>query len=84
MKIGKGDKDHLQRVAVRTERTGHLETPCYRSNRIWGSQITDFESLLSTCGDTEAEEHGSFKANVVFHKMFRLPTADNRGVLKER
>lgn len=69
---------------MRIERRGQLETACYRSKRIWGSQITEFESLLSTRGDTEAEEHGSFKANAVFHEMFRLPIADNRGLLTER
>lgn len=47
-------------------------------------EITEFASLLCTDDDVEAERHCSFKANAVFHRIFRLPIAGNRGIPTER
>lgn len=47
-------------------------------------EITEFDSLLPTVDDSEPEGHGSFKANVVFCRSFRLPVAGNRGTPTER
>lgn len=81
----KGEKGHLQKMATRIERRGLFENNLRQDPQdLVVLAITEFDSLLCTDDDIEAERHCSFKANVVFHRIFRLPIAGNWGIPTER